>query len=250
MSAIDSTMFLAQVQPPPPIANVEIHSALDFVIKGGWAIAPIIVCSIFALTLVVERLISLRRRRVIPPRFVAALKSVNGDSSNELELCRADDSPIAHILAVAIRHRNDSIELREKRVEEAGQREVVDLRKHMRVLSALPQVSTMLGLLGTIFGMIKTFQAIASTGEALGKTEMLAKGIYEAWTATAAGLLVAIPTLVAFHFLQGRIDSMIAAIDRAVVDWLDVDNARRSEHSTGAVEFNSVSKPAPAAARV
>jgi biopolymer transport protein ExbB len=79
----------------------------------------------------------------------------------------------------------------------------------------------MLGLLGTVFGMIKTFQAVAASSEALGKTEMLAKGIFEAWTCTAAGLLVAIPVLVAYHYLQGKIDALVAEIDRVAVEWLE-----------------------------
>src|SRR5262249_26668228 len=95
------------------------------------------------------------------------------------------------------------------------------LRHRMRLLSALPQVSTMLGLLGTIFGMIKTFQAVAASGQALGKTELLAKGIFEAWTCTAAGLLVAIPVLIFYHVLMGRIDGLAVEMDRVATDWIE-----------------------------
>ena len=106
---------------------------------------------------------------------------------------------------------------------EVGQREVQKLRTRMRLLSALPQTATMLGLLGTVFGMIRTFTVVAASGESLGKTERLAQGIYEAWTATAAGLVVAIPTLLAYHLIMGRIDSAAAALDRVAAAWLEGD---------------------------
>jgi biopolymer transport protein ExbB len=84
----------------------------------------------------------------------------------------------------------------------------------------------MLGLLGTIFGMIKTFQAISVSGQALGKTELLAKGIFEAWTCTAAGLLVAIPIMVAYHIILGKIDSVMVDLDRLAVDWVNREELR------------------------
>jgi biopolymer transport protein ExbB len=106
-------------------------------------------------------------------------------------------------------------------VGEAGRREIVGLRHRMRLLGALPQVATMLGLLGTIFGMIKTFQSVAASGQSLGKTEALAKGIYEAWTCTAAGLLVAIPVIVAYQMLLGKIDALVVEMDRVAVDFVE-----------------------------
>jgi biopolymer transport protein ExbB len=91
----------------------------------------------------------------------------------------------------------------------------------MRLLSAIPQVATMMGLLGTVLGMIRTFTVIAASGESLGKTERLAQGIHEAWTATAGGLIIAIPTLLAFQIIMGRIDAAAAALDGAARLWLD-----------------------------
>jgi len=79
----------------------------------------------------------------------------------------------------------------------------------------------MLGLFGTILGMIKTFQAIAVSGQSLGKTELLARGIFEAWACTAAGLMVAIPTLIMYHVLMGRIDARVADLDRIASDFIE-----------------------------
>jgi biopolymer transport protein ExbB/TolQ len=110
----------------------------------------------------------------------------------------------------------------------------------------------MLGLLGTIFGMIKTFQAVAVSGQTLGKTEVLARGIFEAWTNTAAGLLVAIPVLIAFHVLMGRIDDAAVALDRTAGEWLEWERESLSKaHAVSAApsvrhqEVSVVPEPRP-----
>jgi biopolymer transport protein ExbB len=158
------------------------------------------------------------------------------DSHRALEVCRANGSPVARVLAEAVRRRHEPRELMERHVEEAGAREIVPLRQRMRVLSALPQVATMLGLLGTVFGMIKTFQQVAATSEALGKTESLAEGIFEAWTCTAGGLFVAIPVLLAFQWLMARIDLLTADIDRAASEFIERMNASPAPAQLPAVE--------------
>jgi biopolymer transport protein ExbB len=180
-------------------------------------------CSMLALTVIVERGVILRRRGIIPPHFLGSLKALAADQRRAMEFCQADDSPAAAVLAAVLRHRGKDAEKMEKAVRDAGSRVLVRLRRRMRLLSALPQVSTMLGLLGTIFGMIKTFQAVAASGQTLGKTELLAKGIFEAWANTAAGLLVAIPVLVAYQVLMGRIDGAAAELDAVAVEWIEND---------------------------
>lgn len=218
--------FLAQAAAPPdPVTMQKIESVWDFVIKGGPTMGVIIFCSLVALTVIVERMIVLRRRAVAPADFVVALKALGPDRQRAIEYCRANNSPLANVLAAAIQRRGESRESIEKAVRDAGGREMIRLRARMRLLGALPQVATMLGLLGTIFGMIKTFQSVATSGQSLGKTEMLAKGIFEAWTNTAAGLLVAIPVLVAYHMLMGRIDSAAVALDKIATDWIEQERA-------------------------
>jgi biopolymer transport protein ExbB len=193
----------------------------DFAVKGGPTMVVIALCSLVALSVIVERLLITRRRAVVPAEFVPALKAAAADPARAIDLCRASGSPIANILLPAIRHRHDTLEAIQKSVAEAGRREIVRLKHRMRLLGALPQVATMLGLLGTILGMIKTFQAVAASGQSLGKTELLARGIFEAWANTAAGLLVAIPVLIAYHALLGRIDARSAELDRIATDWIE-----------------------------
>lgn len=219
---------------PPPAASgaattapaavktgLEVSSAWDFVRKGGWPMVPIGICSLFAMAIVIERSLVIRRSRVVPQGFVKRAMDAAGDPAKAMELCRANGSPIARVFAEALKRRNDPAAEMESRVEEVGGRELVPLRQRMRILSALPQVSTMLGLLGTVFGMIKTFQQVAASSEALGKTERLADGIFEAWTCTAGGIIVAIPVLIAFHWLMGKIDMITADVDEAASDFVD-----------------------------
>jgi len=204
-------------------AAIRIESVWDFVMKGGPTMVAIALCSLVALTVIVERSIVLRRRGIVPPRFISALQAVASDTPKAVSLCQSDPSPVAAILGAVVRHRGQSPETVEKAVRAAGSRVLIRFRQRMRLLSALPQVSTMLGLLGTIFGMIKSFQAVAASGQSLGKTETLARGIFEAWTNTAAGLLVAIPVLIAYHVLMGRIDTMTGELDRVAADWIEAD---------------------------
>jgi biopolymer transport protein ExbB len=207
----------------PGAESIKIHSVWDFVTKGGPTIIVIALCSLIALSVIVERAVTLRRRAVAPPAFLNTLRAVESDREKALALCDGDGSPVALVLAAVIRNRGRSAETIEKAVRSAGSRVLARLRHRMRLLSALPQAATMLGLLGTVFGMIRTFQSVATSGQSLGKTEMLAQGIFEAWTNTAAGLLVAIPTLIAYHMLMGRIDGSAVELDRIAAEWMERD---------------------------
>ena len=222
LNVCESTALLAQATSQAAVAG-GIESVWDFVTKGGPTMIAILACSLTALTVVVERLIVLRRSAVIPPQFVQSVEAAARDPQRALDLCKANDSPVSNILTVILKRRGQSEAALKEAVRDSGTRIMVRLRHRMRLLSALPQVSTMLGLLGTIFGMIKTFQAIAVSGNALGKTEMLARGIFEAWTCTAAGLLVAIPVMIAYHMLMGRIDSLAADLDKIATGWIERD---------------------------
>lgn len=193
----------------------------DMVLKGGWMMIPLALCSLVALAIVVERLLMTRKPRVAPKSLSEALVALRAQPAEALARCRATPSALASVVASAIQSAYLPLEAREKRVAEAGEREIQVLRQRLRLLSALPQAATMLGLLGTVVGMIRTFTVIAASGESLGKTERLAQGIYEAWTATAAGLFIAIPTLLAYHIILSRIDAAAAALDVGAAPWLD-----------------------------
>jgi biopolymer transport protein ExbB len=227
MNMLLSTYMLAQGAQPgaPPLAGGFVSTAWEMTIRGGWIMVPLAICSLVAMTIVVERLILTRRGRIVPRALLEALTSLRHNPRDAHARCAADPSPLAAVVLAGIKSREQPRAAQERAMGEAGERELRKLRQRMRLLSCLPQTATMLGLLGTVFGMIRTFTVVAASGESLGKTERLAQGIYEAWTATAAGLVVAVPTLIAFHMVMARIDAAAAALDSAANLWLDADDA-------------------------
>ncbi len=241
-SALECMALLLALQPNDAIAepaaqamtSAEVQSVWDFVQKGGLMMIPIIVCSLVALTVIFERFISLRRSRIIPPLFLEGLKrELNGDLANPvraLKYCESNDAPVSRVFAAGLKRLSGPIEIVEKHIDEAGQRLVLRLRKNLRILSVIAAVAPLMGLLGTIFGMITAFQTVATSGEALGRTELLAEGIYQAMITTAAGLLVAIPALVFYHWLAAKVERLVMDIDEMTVDF--VEEITRDRHAT------------------
>lgn len=239
----DARMLMQQAAPAE--SGSLVSTVLDLVMKGGWSMVPLGLCSLVAVTLIVERLIVTRAGRISPPALVAKVTGLRRHPRQALAACASDTSPMARVLQATIKARHETREMQDKLATEAGEREVQKLRMRMRLLSVMPQTATMLGLLGTVIGMIRTFTVIAASGEALGKTERLAQGIYEAWTATAAGLFIAIPTLIAYHVILARIDRAAAQLDSGVLAWRDAEttdevvaevSASSTASSNGSVE--------------
>ena len=251
IAAILSLMVTGQVpgssgMAEAPAAAIEVQSVWDFVVKGGPMMIPIALCSLVAVMVIVERMVSLRRARVIPSGFLPGLKAIldNGgdDAARALEYCRNSGSAVANVLAVGIKRLSEPVELLEKHIQEAGEREVVKLRKYLRILAVVAAIAPLMGLLGTIFGMITAFQTVAASAEALGKTELLAKGIYEAMITTAAGLMVTIPVLVAYHWFSSRIEQLVSEIDRLTVEFVEEYGLAGSEDQEPALTLPTTGK--------
>ncbi|MBI5757913.1 MAG: MotA/TolQ/ExbB proton channel family protein [Planctomycetales bacterium] len=184
---------------------------------GGVLMYPIGACSILALAFSLERLVVLRRRRVIPKdfvtRFLDHLEQGQLDRRTALKLCEENGSPIAAIFAHAVRKwGKPSVEV-EQAIIDGGERQVSQLRRHLRVLNAVATISPLLGLLGTVMGMIMCFNQIAGSS-AMGKSEQLAGGIGIALITTAGGLFVAIPAMILYMFFLGRVDNLVMEMDQ------------------------------------
>ena len=184
--------------------------------SGGPLMIPIAICSFLLLTFVFERTVSLRRRRIIPKpfvsRFIEQLESGELDRDKALTLCEENGSPVSHVFAGAVRKwARPAVEV-EQAVIDSGERVTNGLRRNLRVLNGLATVSPLLGMLGTVVGMIRAFNSIA-TSDALGRPELLAAGISEALLTTAAGLCVAIPALICYMYFVSRVDKLIMEID-------------------------------------
>ena len=180
-------------------------------------IVPLAVCSFVLCIFVFERSISLRRARIIPKpfvrRFVQQLEDDELDRHEALDLCRDNRSPIAMVFAAAVmKWDRPTVEV-EQAVIDAGERVASSLRKYLRLFNGISTITPLLGLLGTVLGMIKAFNVIAQS-EAMCRSELLAGGISQALLTTAAGLTVAIPAIIAYLYFTSRVDNLITEIDQ------------------------------------
>ena len=182
---------------------------------GVWNI-PFAIASVIFLWFTVDRLVVLRRGRVIPKPFVQRFLRLIEDGELEqdeaLEVCQENQSPIANIFAHAVRKwGKPSVEV-EQAIIDGGERQVAELRRNLRVLSGIHTITPMLGLLGTVWGMLESFSQIAFAG-AMGKTDQLASGIALALVTTVVGLLIAIPALIMHMYFSSKIDTLVMEMD-------------------------------------
>ncbi len=191
-------------------------SLFEIMQSGGVMMIPLLVCSFITLVFLFERAVSLRNGRIIPrpyvKRFLHQVREGKLDRDGAVALCGESNSPIAEVFeAVAKKWGRPSVEI-EQTIIDAEDRITPDLRKYTRLFSAVVTISPLLGLLGTVIGMIRLFDAI-SGADAMGRTELLAAGISEALLTTAAGLLLAIPALCIHLYFIGRIERLLMTID-------------------------------------
>jgi biopolymer transport protein ExbB len=182
---------------------------IDLVVRGGIFMYPIIFCSIVALAVFLERLWVLRRKSILPPEFIRNVEDLirKQKIADALFLCQGDASSIAKIFFAGLKNAGRGMWLVKESIEERGGREAAMLEKHSAILSTIANLAPLLGLLGTVSGMIKTFNVISVQG--VGNPAPLAGGIAEALITTAAGLTIAIPTLVCHRIVRDKAGSLI-----------------------------------------
>jgi biopolymer transport protein ExbB len=202
----------------------------DLIIKGGIFMYPIIFCSIVALAIFLERLWVLRRKNIIPQDFVTNVEGLlkKQKISEAVFLCQNDVSSIAKIFLAGLRSTQKGMWLVKEAIEERGSREATILEKNVDILSTIANLTPLLGLLGTVSGMIKTFNAISVQG--IGNPAPLAGGIAEALITTATGLCIAIPTLVCYRFLKDKASTLIFEMEENSIRLVELmDNYSHSK---------------------
>jgi len=194
---------------------------LEILIAGGWAMVPILLCSAVALAIILERFWSLRRKNVVPAELGEEVRSwarTRKLDPQHIEALRTN-SPLGEILAAALSVRLRSREIIKERVEDTGRHVVHRLEKYLNTLGTIALISPLLGLLGTVFGLIKMFFAVMVSG--VGDPLKMAGGIGEALVCTATGLCVAIPAYFFHRYFRGRVMGYVVDMEQQAILLID-----------------------------
>jgi biopolymer transport protein ExbB len=197
----------------------------EIVRAGGPLMWPIILCSIGAAAIILERLWTLQDKRVVPPDLTQKVRQlIEANQINDKVIAALEqNSPLGKLLGAALANRHRSREVIMERLEDTGRHVVHELERFLSTLGTIAGVSPLLGLLGTVTGIIKSFNAIQAGG--MGDPRALSGGIAEALIATAAGLCVAIPALISYRFLRGKVERIVVEMEKDAVRIADAIEA-------------------------
>jgi biopolymer transport protein ExbB len=206
---------------------------LELVKAGGWLMLPIIACSIVALAITIERLWSLQVRRVLPKNLVAQvwrwdkIHQLNDEHLKELQA----SSPLGSVLAAGIANRKQNREVMKESIEDTGRHVVHELERYLNTLGTIAAITPLLGLLGTVIGMIKVFATITTMG--VGNPGALAGGISEALITTAAGMSVAIPTLMFYRYFRGKVRMLVLRMEQEAMGMVEIMHGELRKQTGG-----------------
>jgi len=222
----------------------------DIIREMGYFLLPFVIASIISMWFTIERLVILRSGRVIPKHFVSRFMKLLQESKlnarSALKLCEENPSPIASVFAHGVRKwGKPSVEV-EQAIIDGGERQLSQLRKHLRVINGVATVAPLMGLLGTVIGMIQAFNEIANSS-AMGKAEELAVGIAMALLTTAFGLGIAIPSLIMYMYLAGRVDALVMEMDQNAQDLVHLISAEGLAAHAASRKTAAASAPTPKA---
>jgi len=193
---------------------------------AGWPIYLLLAASIIALALILERLIVLRRKKVIPPRlFQEVVELYRAQKITATVVTRLEDnSPMGRILAAALRHERSSREVMKEAIEEAGSAIAHDLGRFLNGIGTIATAAPLMGLFGTVVGMIEIFGSQSPSGT---NPQQLAHGISVALYNTAFGLVVAIPSLIFYRHFRGKVDALVVEMEQQAVRFVDIVHGDR-----------------------
>jgi biopolymer transport protein ExbB len=207
---------------------------IEIIRAGGWLMLPIILCSIVAVAITIERLWTLQRRRVLPKDLTMRVWEWARDRQLDQKhlTILAANSPMGRVLAAGLANRHQSREVMKEIVQDTGRHVVHELERYLNSLGTIAAISPLLGLLGTVIGMVKVFTAITTAG--VGNPGVLAGGISEALITTAAGLSVAIPSLIAYRYLRGQVDALVVEMEKEAMKLVDALHGTPTQEVGGA----------------
>jgi len=202
----------AQPQPQPAV------SLIDFYFRGGPTMHVILTCSILALAIIIERAINLRKGKIISTAFIEEIKKYwyRRETERAIQACREHNISFSRVLRAGLLRFDHGIEAMEKAIEGAGQHEAAVLRRNLMLLGFLANIAPMLGLFGTVLGLTRSFDVIASFG-LTGNPGNVAKGVSEALITTVFGLLIGIPTLAAYFYFKRKVEVRVLEMEEVSV---------------------------------
>jgi len=186
----------------------------EIIQKGGVVMYPILLCSILSVAIFLERLWTLRESKIIPKNFIKEIEDfIRMKKYNEaLTLCSSSNSSIARIIYAGLKRVGRSRDEIKEAIVEQGKQEAMELERYLTTLGTISGISPLLGLLGTVTGMIKTFNVLALSKQ-LGDPSLLSEGISEALITTAAGLIVAIPSFIFYKYFTSKVDKLVVKME-------------------------------------
>jgi len=202
----------------------------EIIKSGGWMMLPIIICSIVAMTIVVERFWSLQRNKILPPELVPQVWKLSREKKLDDTVLRRlkTSSPLGCILAVGLANRHHGRDVMKEYIEESGRKVVHDLERYLNTLGTIAAIGPLLGLLGTVFGMIDIFSSLMQHGA--GDPSVLAGGISVALITTAAGLTVGIPSLIFHRYFERLVDEYIVDMESEALKLIDILHGDREAY--------------------
>ncbi len=201
----------------------------EIIKAGGWVMVPILLASVVASAIAVERFWTLQPKRVLPENLVAqAWQWLRAGSLDEKKIhALRIGSPLGRVLAAGLVNRAHERAVIKESIEEAGRVVAYELERHLNTLGTIAAISPLMGLLGTVFGMIRMFGALKLNG--VGNPTALSGGIAEALITTAAGLTVAIPAMYFFRFFRGRVEMLVVNMEQEALKLVEVLNGQREQ---------------------
>ena len=198
----------------------------DIIIAAGWPIWPLIATSVFGVAFILERFWSLRESYVIPQNLMEDVKKLVGSGSIKRDAVEAlrVNSPLGEIMAVAIENQNSSLEIIKDSIEEAGSQVSYKLERYLGALSTISTVAPLLGLFGTIIGMVELFSSFTSSGH---DVAVFARGISIALYNTAGGIVVAVPAMIAFRFFRSKVDHLVNEMEQQALHLVEIMRGER-----------------------
>jgi biopolymer transport protein ExbB len=227
-----------------PIGNKRV---LELLIAGGWVMWPIGLCSAVALAIVLERFWTLRRRAVLPPGLGDEVRE--WAAQHKLDPAHVEalrrNSPLGELLAAGIDVRHRPREIIKERIEDAGRHVVHRLERYLNTLGTIALISPLLGLLGTVIGLIRMFLAVMVHG--IGNAQQMAGGIGEALVCTATGLVVAVPAYIFHRYFRSRVSGLVVVMEKEAIALLDELAAQQPDATAAASNAAAVRAVRPGA---